>query len=149
MWNLLDSSACLLFAEGRVAVMAQGFEAHEAEGGQSTLILVSACLTALVVAVAIHIYVRRRLRAAVVEPWSLFGELCSANKLSPRQRLLMRSMAKAKGLTDPCRLFLDARLWLVEPASEPQLCRPGKNRQIRRLQKLLFQAPAAETTPQT
>ncbi|GAB5403036.1 MAG: hypothetical protein Aurels2KO_12670 [Aureliella sp.] len=138
MWNHFTASAGLL-AEGRVDVMAQGFEVYEAEGGQSALIIVAMCLAALAVAVVVYLYARRRLRATTVEPWSLFRELCSANKLTPRQRLLMRAIAKAKGLKDPCGLFVDSSLWLVQPASEPHLCRPGKVKQIRRLQKILFQ----------
>lgn len=134
-----------IIAEGRVDVMAHGFEVYEEEGGQSALIIVAVCSAALVVAVAIYYYVRARLRACVVEPWSLFRELCSANKLNPRQRLLMRTIAKAKGLKDPCRLFVESNLWMVEPASEPNLCRPGKIRQIRRLRKTLFQAPQSES----
>ncbi len=154
MWDLISGSATsffstsilsrLLLAEGRVDFMARGFEAYEAEGGQSVLIIVAACSTALVIAVVVYFYVRRHMRATVVEPWSLFRELCNANNLNPRQRLLMRTIAKAKSIKDPCCLFLDSRLWLVEPASAPSLCRPGKIRQIRRLQKVLFRSTGSE-----
>lgn len=135
----------VLLAEGSIEAMAQGFRVHEAGRGQSTLILVVVCLAALALAVVIHMYVRRRLKAAAVEPSVLFSELCHAHKLNIRQRALIRSIAKAKGLADPCALFLNPDLWLVEPGAAPDLFRPGKVRQLRAMQKRLFVTePATE-----
>lgn len=143
MFSITAAFGSVILAEGSVDTMAQGFKVHEAGGGQSTLVLVVVCLAALALAVVIHMVVRRRLKAAAFEPRVLFSELCRAHKLNVRQRALIRSIAKSKGLADPCSLFLNPKLWLVEPGAAPSLCGPRKARQLRAMQKRLFETQDA------
>lgn len=141
--NITTALHVAVLADGSIEAMAKGFRTHEAAGGHSTLILVVVCLAALALAVVIHFYVRRRLRSAAFEPRVLFSELCHAHNLNIRQRVLIRSIAKSRGLADPCALFLNPKLWLVEPGAAPNLCRPRKVRQLRAMQKRLFEAQDA------
>src|SRR5687767_12206204 len=47
-------------------------------------------------------------------PWGLFRSLCSAHRLSVRERRLLTHLAWQHQLRQPAMLFLDATLWDAE-----------------------------------
>ena len=47
-------------------------------------------------------------------PWGLFRSLCSAHRLSARERRLLTHLAWQHQLPQPAMLFLDASLWDAE-----------------------------------
>jgi len=137
----MNISQLPILADGRVQYIVKGIRTHEESGGEHTWILVTISILAVVLAVAIHFYVRHRSLLRRSDPRGLFRELCKAHRLNFRQRTLMRSIVRAKKLNDPCALFLDSRLWMIEPAAAPQLCNPKTVRQMRHLQQVLFSDP--------
>jgi hypothetical protein len=107
--------------------------------------LLTICIAAVVAAIGIHFYVRLRMRRPLNSKSRLFRQLCRANRLSWYQRWLLKRLAATKQVADPTLMFLNPRLWMIEPSRETAFCKPRVLRKLKAMHRCVFVSVPADT----
>lgn len=118
--------------------MNAAFRAKSTEGHTSGFILVGVIFLALgLLALSFYVY-RLYSSRRISDSNKLLSELCRAYKLTGRQRRLLKELAQARSLEDPCDLLLTSEHWMLDPERDPKFCRPAKRERLKALHGQLF-----------
>ena len=128
-----------VLAKSRIEAMNEAFLSKQSgTGGATGLVLVGIAALAIAVAALVVYLSSARSQRVINNPKKLFKELCRKHELSSSQKSLLGSLAVAKGLSDPCVLFIDANLWELDPAQHPKLCTARICERLRKTRHTLF-----------
>jgi hypothetical protein len=106
------TSILLIADQTRGDLFREGFKSRGATGHDDVLLglLIVATLVAGMWAISRLVSLRRK-RRGYNNPWKLFWALGKAHQLTWSDVWLLRRVARALGLRQPGRLFLEAELW--------------------------------------
>lgn len=124
----------------RIEAVQQSFLEQPQQSGYNTLIMLAVVGVALVVAAVAFQLHRRQSGCLVDDPKRLFDELCRAHGLTMTQKSTLLTLVKARKLQNPSQIMLDANLWILDPATDKELCTPKYRSRLIHVQKLLFSA---------
>ncbi len=142
--TLLFHAPIFMLAQTRIEAMNHAFLARETEDNSKSYIMLVAIGLALLVAVCIYFWVKKRSERVVNDPNQLFRELCRAHHFSRKNRRLLFKMAREKKLANPCELLFNAELWTLDANNEQSLCHPKVRANIQKLRSMLY-VPARAT----
>ena len=132
-------------AQGRIDALAKSF--HNKGSADYTVVSIvfgSLLVIGILSYLCLQFYRWQKARIVDSSP-KLFNELCRAHSLSAGEKVSLVKLAAARQLKDPCRLFIDSQLWMLDPAREHELCKPKQRSILRRTRAKLF--PDAEQLP--
>ena len=128
----------LLIAQSRIDALANGFQNQEPADYSIPLTVFGGLLAVAILGYAC-LCIRRWQAARIVNNSNkLFNELCRAHELSPGEKVSLVRLASARQLKDPCRLFIDGQLWMLDPTRDHELCKPKQRSILRRTRAKLF-----------
>ncbi|QDV21757.1 hypothetical protein [Aureliella helgolandensis] len=140
--NVFAGQAFCLIAEGRVAALRAGFQMQETKSLTIGLVLIAASFTVILATALLYWFIQRRAAKRFCSPKKLFRELCRVHHFSFPQRRLLAQLVKVGGVSDPNLLFIDSRLWILDPSKNPKLCVARNRRHLQKMQRAIYERSA-------
>jgi hypothetical protein len=132
----MNASTMLLVAS---ALAAKGPKPGDWSFGWMSVAAIAEVALAIIVCLwVITVYFSTHRQRETNSPWRLFTDLCSAHKLSGRQRRMLKRLAREHRLEQPAMLFVEPTWYRVEKIG------PGWRRHVEELDRLrqrLFASP--------
>lgn len=135
-------SSPVLVAQSRIDALSNAFQNKEPADYTIAMIIFGSVLTTAVLGYLGLVIYRWQASKIVNCPKKMFKELCRAHTLSSGEKASLVKLATARKLKDPCRVFIDSQLWMLDPTRDRELCKPKHRSILRRTRTKLF--PNAE-----
>ena len=148
--QILDGSRLipghLIVGQNRMEILTEAFSpSSRADSLATGLALLSVVAAALLITQLVYYWYQRRAARVLRCPEKLFQELSRAHRIPRSYRRTLKQLARARGVSDPCSLFVDPGLWVLDPSHDCKLLRkPGVRLKLQALQRILFAPKASE-----
>ncbi len=138
--NLLVLLCRLPLAQTRLDILQEAFSSSARSNSlTNALILLGIVAMALAAAQLACYWYQRSTTRIIRSPDKLFHELRRAHRIPRSYGRILKQLARVRGVDDPCLLFVDPSLWIIDPSHDGQLLRSTRDRQkLQSLQRMLF-----------
>ncbi len=130
--------AFYVLAQVRVNAMAPILEEHEVVSGSRPGMMLVIAFVTIAIAIAGLAFLKQHSRRTINDSGRLFSELCRENRLSRRQRQLLRELSEHHQAIDPTQVLLNAELWQLDLERATHLSSEKVQIELNRLRSLLF-----------
>lgn len=127
-----------LLAKSRIESMNRAFLEKRSIDSSSMMLTLGGIVLVLGLSLLAYYIHKKRSERILNDSKKLFGEMCRAHQFSRAQMKVFRAFSKIKSPADPCQLFLESKLWILDPHSDKKFCSPKARESLSAIQSMLF-----------